>query len=162
MSDINRKTFPVLPGVTTATPGSVHVVGTALVTKPGARTTASHTTASLAAGASETFTLSLGRLGVVFALQASALCRVRFYPTAALRTADSARALATPPAPGAGVLADLNVTALAAPYHVCGPMVLVNNGDSPTVPAVYMVVENTDSVAAVIVLIVTYMVLEHM
>jgi hypothetical protein len=75
------------------------------------RGTVAKTTASLAAGASESGTIDLGKSYRLMTISTSAPARVRLYTTTAKRDADAARALGTDPTGDHGLMLEFVSTA---------------------------------------------------
>lgn len=132
---------------TAALGGTIVVVGEPTVV--GTRPANTHTTASLAADATEDYTITeLGFAGIFFTIQTDTAAWVRFYTTAAARTADAARSITTDPSAGSGVL--LEVVHTGAATTTITPSVNYFNGDTTPAEAIYVSVTNTDTVAATI------------
>lgn len=74
------------------------------------RTVASFTTPSLAAGASATGTIDLGKGYRLYRITTSAACRTRLYTTDAKRTADASRPSGTDPTGDHGLMLDFTST----------------------------------------------------
>lgn len=111
-------------------------------------TTLSHTTASLAAAASEDFTIASGALANLLAVTASFPAWIRVYGTSAARTADTRTSPGgTPPISGSGFYAELATT--TTPQTIQLSPVATMQGDPGNV---YMRVKNMDSVSRAIAL----------
>lgn len=147
--------YPFLPA--SATPGHKLVVDAdgrmtdvADTGSGAAEADVTHTTASLANGASEDFTLAVGKLGVAKILTTDRAAWVRLYRTAAARTADSSRVVTDDPLPGTGVLFDFTTTAGTLTIG-CSPPVWLTNGDDPPTSTIYGTVTNLGSTGTVTV-----------
>lgn len=101
---------------------------------------ATYTTANLAAGASETGLLFLGKTGRIKLVTTTSPARVQLYRTSANRTSDLLRAYTVRPSAGQGVILDM-LTSLATLQFQ--EDVLYSNGDSPNLPQQYLNVTNT-------------------
>ncbi len=102
------------------------------------------TTASLASGATENGSVTLG--AEIYTIE-STNAWVRLYQSAAARTADSGRTLGTKATPGTGVLAEFSFTSHAT----------IEAGPIPTLPIgspVYYAIKNTGGGSAVITVII--------
>lgn len=75
------------------------------------RTTATYTTASLAAGAQEVGTIPMAKGYRLYAISTTVPARVRLYTTIGARDADLTRPVGTDPATGAGVILDYGTVA---------------------------------------------------
>lgn len=117
----------------------------------GSRRTVTHTSASLAAGASVSETFQAGAPGVVLRTVAvDRAARVRYYATAAAQTNDLTRAFTTPPQAGLGVLGDF--IWLTAHTKIVSPHVDLFNADSPATQTIYITIQNlTSSTSTVLV-----------
>lgn len=115
-----------------------------------ARTDEIETTASVADGLSADLTFDgIGEVGEMVQITVSEPAWVRFYPTAADRSADGSRANDTDPTPGSGVLLELLTTTSNQVVKVT-PGASYYNNDSPSVAAVYCRVTNLSGAAAAI------------
>ena len=117
------------------------------------RATASKTTASLAAGASESGTITLAAGYRLYRITCSAPCRVRLYSTAAKQAADCARPVGTDPTGDHGLILEwVAVTGLLA----ADLSPLVDGFDGKTTPdgAIPITIANTN--AGVATLTVTF------
>lgn len=107
---------------------------------------ASKTTASLAAGVTETGTVPFpGKSGIIVETTTSAPARLRLYGTAALRDADLARPLGTDPSGLHGLLLELVTTAPTLDF-INAPPVSVSNSDGPRVSDLYYAIENQSGI----------------
>jgi hypothetical protein len=120
-----------------------------------ARTTATKTTASLAAGAREAGTVVLGWGFRVYKLSTNRPARVRLYDTVAHRDADLARAAATEPTGDHGVLLDY-VTQAGALAATLSPLVDGFDGDATLDMAIPITIDNLDSVTGTVSVTLTY------
>jgi hypothetical protein len=75
-----------------------------------ARSTATGTTASLAANATENISFTGFKSYMLLKIVTSAACWVRIYSSVAARTADAGRSINTDPTPGSGVIAEAVTT----------------------------------------------------
>lgn len=117
-----------------------------LVTVGYSRTTKIHTTASLAAGASEDSLLTVFPGWRAFKVATSRPARVRVYATSAQRTADASRAVGTNPTGNHGLLFEL-VTSTGLLEYILSPVVdfMADTGSD-----FYAAVTNLDSVAGTV------------
>jgi Putative phage tail protein len=113
------------------------------------RTTTSKTTASLAAGASETGTWATGsKTSILLEIVASGIARVQLYSTAAFRDADNGRVFGAPPANGveSGILADFNLDtgdpSTGVATFICSPPLIASNMDGATADQMYYRITN--------------------
>ena len=75
------------------------------------RLTATHTTASLDANATEQAGITLSPSFEVLRVSADGPCRIRLYSSAAARAADLSRPVSTAPTPGTGLILEVVLTA---------------------------------------------------
>jgi len=136
--------------ITSASPGS----GGALNT----RAEAAHTTALLAANATETFTLTLNKLSGIIKIATDYPAWIRIYGTDAARTSDNSRLINTDPAANIALYMDAATNSALSLTIV--PVKLFANMDSPTANTAYVSVQNLDAVSRAITLTVTYLGLE--
>jgi hypothetical protein len=110
-----------------------------------------HTTASLATNATENSTFDLGAPGATLrTILADRAARVRFYATAAARTADATREFTTAPQAGVGVLGDF--VWLSSHTKIVSPHLELFNADSPVTNTIYVAVTNLSSSTAAVAL----------
>jgi len=102
------------------------------------RTTASKTTASLAANAEETGTLALAAGFRLYTLTVDRACRIRLYTTSAKRTADADRNIGTVPVGDHGLIFEYVATGAFTDLDL-SPVV---DGFCPTGTDVYYAIEN--------------------
>lgn len=120
---------------------------TELATDMPGRQSVAVTTASIAAGAADnTQTLALGKSFSLLSVQTSRPARVRLYSTAALRTADAARAVGTDPS--TAVILDYVSTDTAA--HPLSPIPMGANLDAVPASTAYLSVTNNDTAAGTV------------
>jgi len=158
----NQSTFTLQPGEgsTFATDNSNYTALTWVsggASLPGA-STATVTTASLAAGAYQTGTLTMAKSFFSFKVVVSSAARVRLYSTAAARTADLSRSNQTPPVPGTqhGVICDLYLDTSDKWTWICSPQFPGSNGDSTQSTTIYYAITNIGTVSTAITATVTY------
>jgi hypothetical protein len=114
------------------------------------RATASATTASLAAGATDSATaIALDTTYRLLSIQTSRPARVRLYATAAARTADAGRAVGTDPLADAGVAFEYVTTDTAV--HSLSPTVAAASMESTPVVNIPMAVTNNGTTSTVTV-----------
>lgn len=118
------------------------------------RRTVTHTSASLAAGASVEESFNLGAPGAVLrTILVDRAARVRFYATAAAQTNDLTRAFTTAPQAGLGILGDF--IWLTSHTKIVSPHLDLFNADSPVASTVYITIQNlTASTSTVLVTLV--------
>lgn len=100
------------------------------------------TTGVITAGSNEQGVVALGKSGKILKVAADVNCWVRFYPTAAARTADASRLISEDPAVGDIVLADL-IFAGAPEEILCAPVLGYYNDDGTVVTDIYYRIDNT-------------------
>lgn len=109
------------------------------------RATATATTSSLAAGASDSSTtITLAKGYVLYSIQTSRPARVRLYETAAAQTADASRAVGVDPVSTAGVVLDY-VTPAGGTAYSLSPQVMGTNLESTPSTSISMTVTNNDT-----------------
>lgn len=123
------------------------------------RSTVSHTTSSLAANASEDFTLAITKMANILKVTADYPCWVRLYGTAAARTADASRLITADPATGIGLYGEW-VSTSGALSVTCSPIPCFQNSDTTPANTAYLTVKNLDSTARAIPVGVTFVGLE--
>ena len=123
------------------------------------RSTVSHTTSSLAANASEDFTLAITKMANILKVTADYPCWVRLYGTAAARTADASRLITADPATGIGLYGEW-VSKSGALSVTCSPIPCFQNSDTTPANTAYLTVKNLDSTARAIPVGVTFVGLE--
>lgn len=123
----------------------------------GGRGTASHTTASLAAAASEDFSLTLSKSFALFKIQTDVQARVRLYASAAYRTADAARAVGVDPTGDHGLIAEV-VTVPGMLSVWLSPVAVGGAADGGA--TVYAQVSNTGASPTAVATTFTYVPLE--
>ncbi len=114
------------------------------------RTSATYTTASLAAGARESGVVPMAPGYRLLRLRTDRLARVRLYATAAHRDADAARAIGTDPTADHGLALDYVTTATSV--LTLSPLV-DGFADSAAVP---ITVDNRDAAAGTVTVTLTY------
>lgn len=119
-----------------------------------ARKSATRTTASLAAGAIETGTITLARAYRLLLLQVDRPSRVRIYTTVAKRDADLSRAIGTDPAANSGLM--FEYVATAAGTFELSPVVDGFQNESTPGAGVPISITNRDTVAAAVTVTLTY------
>lgn len=122
-----------------------------------ARTTASYTTASLGAGATETGTIAMAKAFRILRIQTSAPARVRIYPNAAARTADAARAVGVDPAAGVPVTLDYVTTASIGTSAPADLSPLTDGANTEATPSASIPISITATGAGAITLTLTYL-----
>ena len=120
------------------------------------RSTASLTTASLAAGGSATGTMTIRKVADLLKLTTDYPAWVRVYGTSAQRTADAARPITEDPVPGAGCFLDASTEAGALTV-TCSPVPVFVNGDGTPADTAYVAIQNLDSVSRAITVDITYL-----
>lgn len=125
------------------------------------RTTASVTTASLAAGATEQGTISMAKEGTLLVIQVSGSARVRLYSTAAARNADVSRSIGTTASSGSGLLVETVQNSASLFTLPLGPVAGILNLDSPITSTIYYSVTNLGSSSAAITVTFTYIPVEQ-
>ena len=124
------------------------------------RKTVTLTTASLADLATENDTIAtMGRAFMLYNIETSHAAWVRFYDTVADRTADNGRIAGDPAVPGTGVLAEF-LTTSDNQIVDCGPVPILDNGDSPGADAIYVSVVNRSGATNAITLTMIGTILE--
>jgi hypothetical protein len=103
----------------------------------------SYTTSALAAEAVTTFSLNLGKCGILFSLTVNQPCWLTMYSSEASRTSDATRLITADPIAGSGVLVDIYPT--SASTIALSPSVLFFNTDATTSEAVYFKLVNKAS-----------------
>lgn len=119
------------------------------------RTTASHTTISLAANATEEFTLTVNKTADLLKVATDYPAWVRVYGSAAQRSADSGRLITEDPAPGAGCFFDGRTEATALVIS-CSPVPVFVNHDATPANVAYVALRNLDTVNRAIALDLTF------
>jgi hypothetical protein len=119
------------------------------------RTTATITTASLAANATENGSITLAKTSQIFHIETDFPAWIRLYDTDAARTADASRLSTVFPTAGTGVVADI-VTAVGALAINQSPVETFVNNDSPAAAACYYAIKNLDSVDRAITLTIVH------
>jgi hypothetical protein len=124
------------------------------------RTTATHTTTALAAGASEQSTITLTVGFRLLRIQTSSAARVRLYGSAAHQAADLSRTPGTTPVANAGVLLDYVTTAglgIATPADLSP---VVDGASTEATPSASIPITVTATDAATITVTLTYVATE--
>lgn len=116
------------------------------------------TTASLAAGATQTGVVPFARAGILLKLVASHACRLRLYATAAARTADAARAVGTNPTDDLTGLINLDAVLPTSGGNLTLNLssVMAYNADEPVAGQLYYAIENRTAAAATITVTLTF------
>jgi hypothetical protein len=109
-----------------------------------------HTTASLADGASENFSFALGRTGTFVDITADAACWVVVYSDPTARSNDSSRSQSTAPENGSGVLAEI-VFSSAGTYRFT-PTTSFHNTENPITDNIYFKITNNSGASTTITL----------
>lgn len=110
----------------------------------GARSQVTYTTASLAAGATETGTITVPKAYAIHKIETDHPARVRIYVSAAHRSADLSRSVAVDPTGDHGCVLEVVTTAAIPSLHL-SPIAI---GASPVDGTdAYIAVQNTDSVS---------------
>jgi len=123
------------------------------------RTEVSVTTASLADLAEETGTVALGKQAIVSIVSADKACRVRLYPTAAARTADSSRELGEAIEEGdEEPLLEDSLT--ASKLTNSSPAATVFNGDGSPSSDIYYAIQNRSGSTGTVEVTFTVLILE--
>jgi hypothetical protein len=135
---------------------SDHVHGMSGFAALPTRATAAYTTASLAAGATETGTVTLTASYRLLRIVCSAAARVRLYTTAAKRTADAARPIGTDPTGDHGLMLEAVLTAGVLALDL-SPTVDGFDGKATPDGAIPVAVTNTGASAAAITTTVTWL-----
>jgi hypothetical protein len=126
------------------------------------RTTASHTTATLAGGATESSSFAIAKSFYAMQVQVSSAARVRLYSTAAFAATDLSRAFTTsllsPTYVGTenGCILDLNLNSSTGLTWVMSPSVQGSNADSSPSSTIYYNITNT-GIGGAITVTVTYL-----
>jgi hypothetical protein len=135
--------------------------------KPGggasSRQTASVTTASLAAGATEALTVALAKGYKLVHVTASAAARVRLYGASSYRTADASRAIGTDPTAGSenGIICDVALGYLSSPLSWdMSPEALGSNLDGTVTTTAYYAITNLGAGAAALTVSFVFVPLE--
>lgn len=115
----------------------------------GVRVETAFTTAILANDASEEGIVALGKTSLVVQLTATAKCRVRFYSTAAYRTADATREPGVDPQLEHGVMLDILFPDANLTWDL-SPLAAISNDDDPVVTDIYYSVQNLSGAPAAI------------
>lgn len=124
-----------------------------------ARADVAVTTASLANNAVETGTIAVGKSSIAVALTASAACRVRFYSTAAGRTADAARLIGTDPLGEHRLMLEVVIPASNLTWDL-SPLAAITNDDSPPTSTIYYAIQNLSGAPAAITVTLSRIVIE--
>jgi hypothetical protein len=107
------------------------------------------TTASLAVDAEETGTVALGKSGLILNVAADRACWVRFYGTAAERTADAARLITEDPDDDVPVLADLIFSASLLTIPTAPLIGYTNRDGSPATTIYYSIINKSAGTSTV-------------
>lgn len=127
----------------------------------GVRTTATVTTASLANLTSENDTIStLGKGATLYSINLSVAGAIRFYCTAADRTADAGRGLGTLPPTGMGILAEF-ITTTTNQTIEASPIAYLFNSDGTPATSIYVTIFNLSGASSVVTATVIALVLEN-
>ncbi len=119
------------------------------------RSTASHTTSSLAEGASEQSTISLATAFRLYKIETDEPCRVRLYATAAQQAADLTRPVGADPTGDHGLIFEF-VSTDSLLSAVLSPMVDGANMESTATPDIPITVANRSGVTDTIQVTFTY------
>lgn len=119
------------------------------------RTTLSHTTITLAASATEEFTLAINKTADLLKVATDFPAWVRVYGSAAMRSDDSGRLITEDPAPGAGCFFDGRTESTALEID-CSPVPIFVNHDSTPANTAYLSLRNLDTVSRAITLDLTF------
>jgi hypothetical protein len=117
------------------------------------------TTGSLAVNAEETGTVTLGKSGLILNVEADRACWVRFYGTAAERTADAARLITEDPDDDVPVLADLIFSASLLTIPTA-PLIGYTNRDGSPATTIYYSIINKSAGSSTVEVTVTRLSLE--
>lgn len=99
------------------------------------------TTSSLVNNADTTGTVSLAKVATLLEITVDRNARIRFYQTAAARTADAARVFGAGPYPE-GLIFDVLLDGTTGLDYSFTPPVICVNGDSPRVSDIYWTIQN--------------------
>jgi len=123
---------------------------------PGTRLTSAVTTASLAANASGTYSLTnTAKTYVLIAIETSAAAWVSVYNSSASQAADSSRLQYQDPLAGSGVIAELINTTAGKQWFT--PGVVGYNADGTVVSTIYLRVTNLSTSATALTVTLTYL-----
>lgn len=126
----------------------------------GTRTTKTITTATLTPCETENGVLTIGyKSAMLIIVSANYPCRIRLYPTAALRTDDAGRPTWQQATAGIGVLLDC-VISNAGDVIDLSPATYIYNGDTPVVDGIYYAIENRDDVDRAVIVSLTLIPME--
>jgi len=160
----------LLPTASNSTLGGVKVDGTTVTISNGVitatvsaltygtRSTVSSTTSSLAAGASATATVTMGKGYVLYGIQVSAGAWVVVYSSSSAQSSDSSRSITTDPTPGSGVIAEAITTTATTTYFT--PAVYGFNNDGSVTTNGYLKIYNNSGSTAAITVTLTFLRLE--
>ena len=116
----------------------------AAVASSAGRGDVNFTTGAIAAGAQATGTVTLGKSSEVYKTVTDGLCRIRFYSTAAERTADLSRAVNVKAPWNSGLQMELYLDLVSLETFWTQPPALVRNGDGPVVTTIYWTVDSLE------------------
>lgn len=142
---------------TPITAAALNTIEAGITAATHVRATATATTSSLAANASDSSqNITLGQGFTALSIRTTRPARVRLYSTAAARTADLSRAIGTDPASSAGVILDY-VTIAANTTYSLSPLVTGANLEASPTDAISMTVTNLDSTTGTVTVTVVWL-----
>jgi hypothetical protein len=155
-----------LPTASNSTLGGVKVDGTSITISGGiisanasaSRTTVQYTTNTLGISAATTATVAAAKGYVLYSIQVSAGAWVTVYTSSTAQSNDSARAITTDPAPGAGIIAESISTSATTTYFT--PAVYGFNADGTVSTNMYLKIYNNSGTSQAIQVTLTYLKLE--